>query len=91
MLRYLEPVSYTHLDVYKRQVLYTAEHTEAAIKEACQAVRELRENGSSVSRYDEIETVEEYVNKLAEVQLAKNAESDLISQQEEAKNNAQVL
>lgn len=72
-------------------VLYTAENTESAIVEACGVVRELRQSGSAVSRYDELDVVAEYVNKLAQVQIAKNVETDIKSPEVEAKKNVNVL
>lgn len=50
-------------------VLFTAENNESAVKEACDVVKELREKGASVSKYDELETVTEYVKQLAATQL----------------------
>lgn len=88
---FLEESNNTIVDAGESFLLYTSENTESAIAEACQAVRELRENGSSVSRYDELETVQEYVNKLAEAQMAKVTEAEIQLQEEDAKNNANTL
>ncbi|EDO16103.1 hypothetical protein Kpol_1001p15 [Vanderwaltozyma polyspora DSM 70294] len=49
-------------------LVFTCENTEKDVKEACEAVLELRNNGNAVSRYDELDTVAEYVNRLAQAQ-----------------------
>ncbi|AET37411.1 mitochondrial 54S ribosomal protein uL29m Ecym_1161 [Eremothecium cymbalariae DBVPG len=50
-------------------IIFTSENSESAVEEACNAVKELREQGNAVSRYDELETVAEYVKQLAQTQL----------------------
>lgn len=50
-------------------VLFTADNTEEAMKEACDIVKDLRSNGKSISKYDEIETITDYVNQLMKVSL----------------------
>lgn len=52
-------------------VLFTAENTENSVDEACEAIKELRANNSSVSRYVELETVGNYVQQLAAAQAEK--------------------
>lgn len=52
-------------------VLFTSENTVTATSEACGVIRELRQKGSTVSRYEEIETVTEYVKQLAAAQIEK--------------------
>ncbi|SCU98646.1 LADA_0H14466g1_1 [Lachancea dasiensis] len=54
-------------------VLFTAENTEIAVKEACDVVRELRGKNNSVSRYDELDTVADYVKQLAATQVDKTS------------------
>ncbi|AAS52809.2 AER126Wp [Eremothecium gossypii ATCC 10895] len=46
-------------------VIFTAENTLADVKEAADAVNELREQGNKVDRYEEIATVAQYLKKLA--------------------------
>lgn len=45
-------------------VLFTAENNKEALDEAVQIVNELRSNGKSVSRYDELQTVANYIQQL---------------------------
>ncbi|AMD22068.1 HGL272Wp [Eremothecium sinecaudum] len=51
-------------------VLFTAENNLKAMQEASTAVKELRESGNSVSRYDELNTVAEYMKRLANAQAS---------------------
>lgn len=88
---FLEESNNEIVDAGESFLLYTSDNTLEGVLEACKAVRELRESGSSVSRYDEIETVAEYVNKLAQAQLAKATEAEVKLQEEDAKTNANVL
>lgn len=49
-------------------VIFTSENTVDAVREACLAVKELRETGNNISRYEEVVTVAEYVKKLLEAE-----------------------
>lgn len=53
-------------------VVFTAENTLEDVKEACNAVNDLRLNGNGVSRYDELESVSKYIEQLAQAQLEKS-------------------
>ncbi|CDO92246.1 unnamed protein product [Kluyveromyces dobzhanskii CBS 2104] len=88
---FLEESNDAIVDAGESFLLYTSENTESAVLEATNAVRELRESGSSVSRYDELETVQEYMNKLAEAQMAKVSEAEIQLKEETAKNDANLL
>lgn len=57
-------------------VLFTAENNKEAIDEAIQIVKELRSNGKSVSKYDELQTVENYIQQLT------NATEEIPTQQD---------
>ena len=57
-------------------VLFTADNTEEAMKEACDIVKDLRSNGKSISKYDEIETITDYVNQLMKVSLEAEKEEE---------------
>lgn len=63
--------SHTVVDAGEAFVLFTAENNLNDIKEACSAVLSLREEGNSVSRYVELNTVSKYVKQLAQAQSVK--------------------
>ncbi|QLQ79932.1 hypothetical protein HG537_0C05810 [Torulaspora globosa] len=63
------------VDAGEAFVLFTAENNLNEMKEACSAVRGLREEGNSVSRYVELDTVSKYVKQLAQAQAAKQPTS----------------
>ncbi|SCU90458.1 LAME_0E08658g1_1 [Lachancea meyersii CBS 8951] len=67
----LEQSDHSIKDAGEAFVIFTAENTEAAAKEACDVVKELRAKNSSVSRYEELETVSNYVKQLAAAQMEK--------------------
>ncbi|SCV02636.1 LAMI_0H01398g1_1 [Lachancea mirantina] len=69
----LEGSNYSISDAGEAFVIFTAENTESAAVEACQVVQELREKKSTVKRYDELDTVGEYVQKLAAAQAEQAA------------------
>jgi large subunit ribosomal protein L47 len=53
-------------DAGEALVVFHAEPTTESISESIKAVLEMRQNGVSVDRYDEIETIQTYLNKLLE-------------------------
>lgn len=57
-------------------VLFTAENELDSMKEACKIVNELRENETKISRYDELETITDYVKQLGMVQNENEAAPD---------------
>lgn len=59
-------------DVGESFIIFTSNNTDNDIEEACEAVEELRKSGGKVSRYDELETVLQYVKQLSEAQLNEN-------------------
>ncbi|QLL32412.1 hypothetical protein HG536_0C05810 [Torulaspora globosa] len=68
-----ETPSQAIVDAGEAFVLFTAENNLNEMKEACSAVRGLREEGNSVSRYVELDTVSKYVKQLAQAQAAKES------------------
>lgn len=66
-----ETRSQTITDAGESFVLFTAENNVNDIKEACQAVEELRKSGNSVSKYVELDTVAKYIRQLAQAQTSK--------------------
>ncbi|SCU97744.1 LAFA_0G13014g1_1 [Lachancea sp. 'fantastica'] len=73
----LEQSNHSITDAGEAFVVFTAENTEAAVKEASDVVKELRLKGNSVSRYDELDTVNDYVKQLAAAQMEKNVSSSV--------------
>ncbi|CEP61664.1 mitochondrial 54S ribosomal protein uL29m LALA0_S03e08020g [Lachancea lanzarotensis] len=71
----LEQSNHSISDAGEAFVVFTAENSETAVKEASDVVKELRSKGNSVSRYDELETVNDYVKQLAAAQVEKNVVS----------------
>ncbi|CAR26621.1 hypothetical protein ZYGR_0H04390 [Zygosaccharomyces rouxii] len=57
------------LDVGEAFVLFTSEHKLESVKEACDAIKELRERGNYVPRSEEVDTVTQYIQRLAQAQL----------------------
>lgn len=53
-------------DAGEALVIFHAEPTAESLNESIEAVLEMRQNGVSVDRYDEIETIQAYLNKLLE-------------------------
>lgn len=68
-----ETTNQTISDAGEAFVIFTAENNLSDVKEACNAVKELRQNGNSVSRYDELESVSKYITQLADAQSEKSA------------------
>lgn len=66
---FLEESGNVITDAGESFVLFTTENNETAVKEGCAVVRELREKDAHVSRYEEIETITEYVNQLSSAQV----------------------
>lgn len=50
-------------------VLFTPENNADAFKESLDIVKELRSNGKTVSRYDELQTVSDYINQLVNANI----------------------
>ncbi|SCV04861.1 LANO_0G13058g1_1 [Lachancea nothofagi CBS 11611] len=75
ILDLLEQSEHSIQDAGEAFVLFTAENTEAAVKEACDIVKDLRAKNSSVSRYEELETVGDYIKQLAASQVENNTSS----------------
>lgn len=56
-------------DVGETFVVFTSEHTLKDVKEACDTIRELRANGNSVARIDELPSMRNYIKQLKLAQL----------------------
>ncbi|GCE98661.1 54S ribosomal protein L4 mitochondrial [Zygosaccharomyces mellis] len=56
------------LDVGEAFVVFTSEHKLKDVKDACSAVKDLRESGNFVPRAQEVDTVTQYIQRLVQAQ-----------------------
>lgn len=57
------------LDAGEAFVIFASEHTLKDVKDACNAVKDLRERGNFVPRSQEVDAVTQYIQKLSQAQL----------------------
>lgn len=57
------------LDVGEAFVIFTSENNLKEVKDACTAVKDLREKGNFVPKLEEVATVTQYIQRLADAQL----------------------
>lgn len=57
------------LDVGEAFVIFTSENNLKDVKDACTAVKDLREKGNFVPKLEEVATVTQYIQRLADAQL----------------------
>ncbi|CCE61724.1 hypothetical protein TPHA_0B00520 [Tetrapisispora phaffii CBS 4417] len=67
-------------DVGEAFVIFTAENGAKDVKDACDAVLDLRDSNNKIARIDEINTVSQYIKSLAEVQKQPEVENENESQ-----------
>lgn len=66
-----ETPSQSIADAGEAFVIFTAENNLSDMKEACDAVKDLRQSGNKVSKYEELKIVSQYIKQLAKAQLEK--------------------
>ncbi|CDH11415.1 probable 54S ribosomal protein L4, mitochondrial [Zygosaccharomyces bailii ISA1307] len=57
------------MDAGEAFVVFTAENNISDVKDACSAVKDLREKGNHVPKLEEVATVTQYIQRLADAQL----------------------